>query len=110
MRGAFPLSRASNLNAVAEDLASYNVGRFYCETLNTEKIYRDFLCDLLLIEGLEQVCDSGRYRLEVAVGECFDLLTVSCALANVVHDHFYPESKLTVEDQIHLEPTEQVCP
>ena len=109
LRRAFPLSRASNLNTAASDLASCNVGHFYRETLNTETMYREFLCDLLLVEGLEQVCDSGRYRLEIATGECFDVFTVSCAVANVVHQHFYPESQLTVVDQIHLEPAEASC-
>lgn len=108
MRHTFPLSRASNLNDIAVDLASYNVGHFYCETLNTETMYRDFLCDLLLIEGLEQVDDAGRYHLEITVGQCFDILTVSCAVAGAVHRCFYSESKLTVEDAINLEPSGHV--
>ena len=88
-------------------MASYNVGHCNRESLNTETMYRDFLCGLLLTEGLEQVCDAGRYHLEISVGECFDILTVSCAVANMVHRHFYPESKLTVKDQLHLIPSEQ---
>lgn len=87
-------------------MASCNVGHCNRESLNTETMYRDFLCDLLLIEGLEQVCDAGRYRLDFSVGECFDILTVSGEVASVVHRHFYPESKLTVQDQIHLAPSE----
>ncbi len=88
-------------------MASYNVGHCNRESLNTDTMYRDFLCDLLLTEGLEQVCDAGRYHLEISVGECFDTLAVSGAVANMFHRHFYPESKLKVEDQLHLIPSEQ---
>lgn len=99
-RGRSVLSRAANLERLAAEIAHQNSGRFRLELVDAVIVYHEFLSDLFLINGLESVRDAERYRMELAIGVCFETESVCRAVADVVQQHFYPECELQFESRL----------
>ena len=98
------ISRAQDLSWLAERMSEINVGRFHQEIINAAPVFHDYLSDLLLVDGLDFIHKSRRYRLDIVIGRCFHSEPVCRKVAEVVRQHFYPDHELSFESQLALNP------
>ena len=99
------LSRSADLEAAAELLALVNVGKFCVEMEDRRPAFREFLDNIVLLEGVEMIVDAERYTLNVKIGRCFDGESVCRSVARCVHRHFYSSEQLVCESRLTSEAT-----
>jgi len=93
---AASLDRVTDLEPCVERMVNDNVGKSHKEWRNPAQKYRDYLAELLFIEGVESVICNQRYSIHVEVGHFYDLAVVGEAVARCVHRHLFPERRLSL--------------
>jgi hypothetical protein len=94
------LSRSADLDYVADLLTNINAGNFCVELENRQHTFREFLADLVFLDGVEMIVDAERFTLTVKLGRCFDAESVCRSVANCVHQHFYSSERLVCESEL----------
>ena len=88
------LSRSVDLDYISDLLTKLNAGNFCVELENHRRTFREFLADLVFLEGVEMIVDAERFALTVRVGRCFNAENVCRSVAKCVHQHFYSSERL----------------
>ncbi len=83
----------------AADMAFENAGLLPVELSRpATEVYRDFLTDLILIDGFVGVRESRRYSLTIQVGRLFVAMEVAHKAVGVIHSTFYPTEDLEIQE------------
>lgn len=88
------LPRTAPLARVAHRMSLLNVGRFCVELPNARRVYREFLQELVVLDGIDAVMAATRYSLTIKIGRCFDRSAVFQSVAQCIHKHFYSAEPL----------------
>jgi len=83
------ITRTLNVQRYAERMVNVNHGRFQLELIRSAD-YEPFLRDLLLVEGLEGICDAGRYSIAARTSDFFEWRKIGEEIGQLVQQHFYP--------------------
>ena len=94
------LSRSVDLDYISDLLMDLNAGNFCVELDGHRRAFREFLADLVFLEGVEMIVDVERFTLTVRVGRCFDAGSVCQSIAKCVHQHFYSSEQLVCESEL----------
>lgn len=94
------LTRSVDMERVAELMAQVNVGKICVEMGQPRATFRQFILDLIVLDGVEMLVDAERYTLTIRVGRCFTPETVCRSVAECIQRHFYPAEQLECENQL----------
>lgn len=88
------LDRTDDIDDSVGWMVRVNTGRLPDERVDSETVYRDFLSELVFIEGIEAAIGHQRYSIRIHVGIFFDLQIVAEAVARCIHRHLFPSTQL----------------